>query len=122
MHNIITYTGYITMGLFNKIESQNFVLEKRTLAPGQSNSGAKHRESSGLETQTRTKAAMSVAGSSAVDLGVSATHSAGWRERMVARAGPQGWLGRETRFLPSSPSHLCAEGSGAERTELGLSR
>ena len=33
-----------------RVESQIFILEKRTLAPGQSSSGAKHREGSGLET------------------------------------------------------------------------
>ena len=126
-YKIIISLGYIALGVFNQGRESDFYFGKEDSGPGS--------EQLWCQTQRRlwigdpetgisgawTKAAMPVAWSAAVGLGVSATHTAGWPERVVARVGPQGWLGGGTHFLPSSPSHLCAEGSGAERTGPGLS-
>lgn len=46
------------------------------------------------------------------DMGVSATHTAGWQE-----GGGKGWPGGGAHFLLSAPALLCAEGNGTERRE-----
>lgn len=56
-----------------------------------------------------------VAWSSRPRLGCHSDHTAGWPERVVVRAGPQGWPQGRASFLFSSPGHPHAVRSGQRR-------
>lgn len=111
-HRLSIRTGDVATGLSKQGRESDFCYGKEAPGPGSEQLLCQTQSRLWIrDTQTWAQAA-SRAMPVVWDVGVSATHTAGWQE-----GGGKGWPGGGAHFLLAAHFLLCAEGNGTERTE-----
>lgn len=111
-HRLSIRTGDVATGLSKQGRESDFCYGKEAPGPGSEQLLCQTQSRLWIRDAQTWAQAASRAMPVVWDMGVSATHTAGWQE-----GGGKGWPGGGAHFLLAAHFLLCAEGNGTERTE-----